>query len=37
MEGGGIVEGVRGDFFMLARMLVVVVVVVVEVVLVELS
>ena len=31
------VEGVRGDFFMLARMLVVVVVVVVEVVLVELS
>ena len=25
MEGGGIVEGVRGDFFMLARMLVVVV------------
>lgn len=34
MEGGGIVEGVRGDFFMLARMLVVVVVMVV---LVELS
>lgn len=30
MEGGGIVEGVRGDFFMLARMLVVVVVVLVE-------
>lgn len=28
MEGGGIVEGVRGDFFMLARMLVVVVVLV---------
>lgn len=27
MEGGGIVEGVRGDFFMLARMLVVVVLV----------
>ena len=30
MEGGGIVEGVRGDFFMLARMLVVVFVELVE-------
>ena len=30
MEGGGIVEGVRGDLFMLARMLVVVFVELVE-------
>ena len=30
MEGGGLVEGVRGDFFMLARMLVVVFVELVE-------